>query len=75
MVGLAYQTMSDAVAVAIRRRGISQERFAKEVLDMSEQTLRSRMNGFTEWTLGEAEVLANEVGWPLDVLADRKSIG
>lgn len=65
VVGL--ELLKDRVAIYCLRTGDTRERIAKQ-LGMSAVTLRSKLNGETEFRLSEAEELAKILGCSIDEL-------
>lgn len=70
-----YPALDEAIAVYLRRTGMTQAEFAKE-LGMSEVTLSWKRRGVNEWSMSEAVRVCNILGMTLDaavVGAQRKT--
>lgn len=63
-----YPALDEAVAVYLRRHGMTQEEFARDVMGMATNTFSWKRRGVREFTLSEATVLADAVGKTMDEL-------
>lgn len=63
-----YPALDEAVAVYLRRHGMTQEEFARDVMGMATNTFSWKRRGVREFTLSEATVLADAVGMTMDEL-------
>lgn len=63
-----YPALDDALALFLRREGMTQEEFARNVMGMAPNTFSWKRRGVREFTLGEATVLADALGMSLPAL-------
>ena len=63
-----YPALDDALALFLRREGMTQEEFARNVMGMSPNTFSWKRRGVREFTLSEATVLADALGMSLPAL-------
>ena len=67
---MKFPATEAAVAVYLKRTGMSQEELAQRI-GMTDNTLRRRLNGRNDFTLPEAVRLSELLGVSLDQLAGR----
>ena len=60
-----FPALDEAIAVYLRRAGMTQEEFAGEVMGMAPNTFSWKRRGVREFTLSEATRLADALGMPL----------
>lgn len=63
-----YPALDEALAVFLRREGMTQEEFARSVMGMAPNTFSWKRRGVREFTLSEATVLADALGMSLPAL-------
>lgn len=63
-----YPALDEAVAVYLRRHGMTQEEFARDVMGMATNTFSWKRRGVREFTMSEVITLSDALGLSLTEL-------
>lgn len=63
-----HPALDEALAVFLRRNGMTQEEFARNVMGMAPNTFSWKRRGVREFSLSEAIAISDAIGAPLDDL-------